>query len=90
MSRVHVSVELLSDGTLEFMGDSDALISKGLVGLLVLGLSGCTPEELAAVKIEFIKESGITASLTPGRNSGFYNMFMLMVKKSRAVSSKPG
>ncbi|CAJ1348179.1 unnamed protein product [Effrenium voratum] len=81
LSTVHVTATLEENGTVTFQGDSDALISKGLVALLVLCLSGCTPEEIANVKPEFIKASGITASLTPGRNNGFYNMFKLMNKK---------
>eukprot|EP00931_Biecheleriopsis_adriatica_P003686 TRINITY_DN105462_c0_g1_i1.p1 TRINITY_DN105462_c0_g1~~TRINITY_DN105462_c0_g1_i1.p1 ORF type:complete len:737 (+),score=192.03 TRINITY_DN105462_c0_g1_i1:319-2211(+) len=87
LSTVHVHATLESDGTVSFQGDSDALISKGLVALLVLCLSGCTPAEIAAVKPEFIQASGITASLTPGRNNGFYNMFKLMNKKVAALSA---
>eukprot|EP00440_Ansanella_granifera_P026846 gb/GFBE01029151.1/.p1 GENE.gb/GFBE01029151.1/~~gb/GFBE01029151.1/.p1 ORF type:complete len:731 (+),score=167.19 gb/GFBE01029151.1/:1-2193(+) len=87
LSTVHVSASMESDGTITFQGDSDALISKGLVALLVLCLSGCTPAEIAAVKPEFIKASGITASLTPGRNNGFYNMFKLMNEKVAALMS---
>jgi len=81
LSTVHVSAQLEEDGTVSFQGDSDALISKGLCALLVLCLSGCTPEEIAGVKPEFIKASGISAALTPGRNNGFFNMFKLMNEK---------
>merc|ERR1712232_1313695 len=42
VSVVHVHAVLNEDGTVAFSGDSDALISKGLVSLLVLGLTGCT------------------------------------------------
>ncbi|CAE8738302.1 unnamed protein product [Polarella glacialis] len=86
LSTVHVQATLQSDGTIAFFGDSDALISKGLVALLVLGLTGCTKEEILKVQPEFIKASGITASLTPGRNNGFYNMFKLMNQKVAALA----
>lgn len=86
LSTVHVLASLQSDGTIKWQGDSDALISKGLVALLVNGLSDCTVEQICNVQPEFIKASGITASLTPGRNNGFFNMFKLMMQQARALS----
>lgn len=87
LSTVHVHAQLQPDGTIAFQGDSDALISKGLVALLVNGLSGCTVQEVTAVNPEFINASGITASLTPGRNNGFFNMFKLMKSQALALQS---
>lgn len=90
LSTVHVHATLQNDGTIRYQGDSDALISKGLVALLVNGLSDCTVDEIVAVKPEFIKASGITASLTPGRNNGFYNMFKLMTKQAQGLGTGDG
>eukprot|EP00928_Gymnodinium_smaydae_P043271 TRINITY_DN2902_c0_g3_i2.p1 TRINITY_DN2902_c0_g3~~TRINITY_DN2902_c0_g3_i2.p1 ORF type:complete len:247 (-),score=42.50 TRINITY_DN2902_c0_g3_i2:370-1110(-) len=87
LSIVHVHATLADDGTVNFVGDSDALISKGLVALLVTGLSGCTPGEIAAVKPEFIKEAGIAATLSPGRNNGFLNMLRVMNEQALALKS---
>eukprot|EP00472_Partenskyella_glossopodia_P010637 CAMPEP_0197526050 /NCGR_PEP_ID=MMETSP1318-20131121/16006_1 /TAXON_ID=552666 /ORGANISM="Partenskyella glossopodia, Strain RCC365" /LENGTH=169 /DNA_ID=CAMNT_0043079991 /DNA_START=143 /DNA_END=652 /DNA_ORIENTATION=- len=82
LSSVWVTAEQKDDGKIYFKGDSDAMITKGLVTLLVRGLSGATAQEIVAVKPEFIKEAGITASLTPGRNNGFLNMLQVMKKKA--------
>lgn len=71
---------------LNFVGDSDGILTKGLVALLVRGLSGCTPNQIQQVNPEFIHVAKITQSLTPGRNNGFLNMIDVMKKKAREVS----
>lgn len=54
------------DGLVYFKSDSDAMITKGLAGLLSIGLSGNTAEAIQTVKPEFIKVAGLQASLTAG------------------------
>lgn len=73
---------------LNYVGESDGLLTKGLVALLVRGLSECTAEQIGKVEAEFIKAAKINQTLTPGRNNGFLNMLAVMKQKAIKYSSK--
>lgn len=81
VSQVYITAQL-ADGKVSFQGDSDSQLVKGLVALLVEGLSGLTPTEVTSVSPDFIQDTGLNVSLTPSRANGFYNIFQLMKKKA--------
>ncbi|KAM3090566.1 SufE family protein [Phormidesmis sp. 146-35] len=80
-SQVYITAEL-QDKRVVFQGDSDSQITKGLVGLLIEGLAGLTPEEIVQLAPDFIQTTGLTVSLTPSRANGFYNIFQTIQRKA--------
>lgn len=83
VSQVWVVPEV-KDDKIFWQADSDAQLTKGLAALLVQGLSGSEPREVANIDPEFIELLGLKQSLTPSRNNGFLNMFRLMQVRSVA------
>lgn len=93
LSTVHVDCsvsydESKQDKVVTFVGESDGLLTKGLLALLVKGLSGCTLEEIEAVDPKFIRLAKIDQSLTPSRNNGFLNMLGVMKDKAKQAVSE--
>lgn len=72
-SRVWLHADY-TDGKLSFTADSDALITKGLVGLVVRVLSGHTPKEIVDTEIYFIDDIGLRSHLSPTRSNGLLSM----------------
>lgn len=64
----------LKDGKVLFKADSDAVLVKGIVALLVEAYSGLTPEEITTQDTGFLKEIGITEHLSMNRTNGLANM----------------
>ncbi|WP_397547965.1 SufE family protein [Rhodothermus marinus] len=62
------------DGRVYFKGDSDALITKGLVALLIRVLSGQPPEAIVNARLDFLDEIGLKAHLSPTRKNGLAAM----------------
>ena len=77
-SRVWLRADLVN-GRVEFKADSDAIIVKGIVALLIKVLSGRTPEEILNNELFFIDDIGLTQNLSPTRSNGL----LAMVKKMR-------
>ena len=64
----------LKDGRLYFQADSDAIITKGIISLLISVYSGRTPEEIAADDFGFISGIGLKENLSPTRANGLVSM----------------
>lgn len=85
-SRVWISAERLTDGRIHFEADSDALIVKGIVSLLLRVLSDHTPEEILDADLYFIGKIGLSEHLSPTRSNGLVAMVRQM--KNYAVAYK--
>ena len=77
----------LEQGLMRWQGDSDALITKGLLALLIQGLDGLTPEQVQSMNPAFIAATGLQASLTPSRANGFLNILRSMQQQARDLAS---
>ena len=85
VSQVFVRGSLDGD-VMRWQGDSDALITKGLLALLIQGLSGLTPAQVQAVDPAFIAATGLQTSLTPSRANGFLNILRAMQEQARQLA----
>lgn len=73
-SQVWLKAELQADGKLVFQGDSDAILVKGLVALVLSVYSHETPEDILAFEPQFLKEIGLDTGLSPSRSNGLFSM----------------
>lgn len=77
-SRVWLNAELTDDGKLAFTADSDAIITKGIVSLLVRVFSGQTPQDIIAADVSFLDKIGLRENLSPTRANGLLSMVKQM------------
>ena len=77
-SRVWLQADLV-DGKVEFQAESDALIVKGIIALLIKVVSGHTPDEILENELYFIEAIGLKDHLSPTRSNGL----LAMVKQMR-------
>lgn len=80
-SRVWVQCDVV-DGQLEFTAESDALIVKGIIALLIRVVSGHTPQEILDADLYFIDRIGLRDHLSPTRSNGL----LAMVKRIKAYA----
>ena len=78
------------DGVLTFSAESDALIVKGIVSLLIRVLSGHTAAEILATDLYFIREIGLAEHLSPTRSNGLLAMVKQMRMYALAYQAKAG
>lgn len=86
-SRVWFHAEL-RDGLLYFTADSDAIITKGIAGLLIRVFSGQKPEDIAKADLHFIDVIGLTQHLSPTRSNGLLSMVKQIKMYAIAFSVK--
>ena len=72
-SQVWLHAEM-NDGKLIFRADSDAIITKGIINLLIRVLSGHTPQEILDCDLAYIDKIGIKEHLSPTRSNGLVSM----------------
>jgi len=86
-SRVWLSAEF--DGkVINFTGDSDAVITKGIANLLVRTLSGHTPDEILEADMDFVNKIGLKEHLSPTRSNGLVSMIKQMKLYALAYKTK--
>lgn len=81
-SRVWLDAEKTPDGKVVYRADSDAIIVKGIISMLIDVLSGHTPDEILADDLSFIQRIGLAEHLSPTRSNGL----VAMVKQMRAYA----
>lgn len=87
-SRVWLQADLDAEGRLRFQAESDALIVKGIVTLLIRVLSGHTPDEILNANLYFIERIGLREHLSPTRSNGLLAMLKQMKTYALVFKSK--
>ena len=78
------------DGKIIFQAESDALIVKGIIALLIKVLSGHTPDEILEADLYFIPQIGLQEHLSPTRSNGLLAMVKQMRMYALAFNAKEG
>ena len=81
-SRVWLNANLSGGGKVEFTADSDAIIVKGIISMLIDVLSGHTPQEILDADLYFIDRIGLSEHLSPTRSNGL----LAMIKQIRVYA----
>ncbi len=87
-SRAWLFAELDDEGKVIFSADSDAVITKGIISLLIKVLSGHTPKEILDADFGFLEKIGLKEHLSPTRANGLVSMIKQMQFYARAFQLK--
>ncbi len=78
----------LEDGLVKFEADSDAIITKGIIGLLIRVLSGQKPGDIVDTNLKFVDEIGLKEHLSPTRSNGLLSMIKQIKLYALAFKTK--
>ena len=87
-SRVWLNAELNDEGKIIYTADSDAIIVKGIISLLIKVLSEHTPQEILDADLYFIDKIGLSEHLSPTRSNGLVAMVKQMKVYALAFKAK--
>ena len=86
-SRVWVDAKL-EDGKMMYTADSDAIITKGIIALLIRVMNGRSPQEIVDLDLYFIDAIGLGENLSPTRSNGLVAMIKQMKMYALALNSR--
>jgi len=89
-SRVWLTAELSDDGIITYLAESDAILVKGIVALLLQVFSGRTPDEILQADLYFVEKIGLREHLSPTRSNGLLAMIKQIKLYALAYKSKLG
>ncbi|PKL78367.1 MAG: Fe-S metabolism protein SufE [Ignavibacteriae bacterium HGW-Ignavibacteriae-4] len=87
-SRVWLVAESDADGNMKFKADSDAIITKGIIALLIRVVNGEKPETVAREELYFVDKIGLKEHLSPTRSNGLLSMIKQMKYYAIALAGK--
>lgn len=89
-SRVWLQADLTDEGKIHFQAESDALIVKGIVTLLIRVLDNQTPDDILNADLHFIEDIGLKEHLSPTRSNGLLAMLKQMKLYAMAFKAAKG
>ena len=87
-SRVWLQADLTPEGKIHFQAESDALIVKGIITLLIHVLDNQTPDDILSADLYFIEQIGLREHLSPTRSNGLLSMMKQMKMYALAFKAK--